>query len=642
MVANVVRYRTKSSVREVGKVLGIPATTLDRLSKMVSFRDSDPSVVAREAGLRDSEGTLENLVRFVNEIRDFPRHLSIHPGGFLLGSEAVSRIVPIENATMPERTVIQWDKYDVEELGLFKVDLLGLGALTHLHFAFDLVRRHLGEELTMATIPASDRKVYELLEDSDTVGVFQLESRAQMAMLPRLRPKSYYDIVIEISIVRPGPITGGMVHPYLRRRNGEEEVTYPHASLEPVLRKTLGVPLFQEQVMKLAVVAAGYTPGDADQLRRDMAAWRRQGTIERHHQRLVDGMRKKGISEEFAERVFLQIRGFGEYGFPESHAASFALIAYSTAWVRARLPVVFTCSLLNAWPMGFYSPATIVEDAKRHGVVMFQVDVMTSDWECSFVELKGSERSESVSSLGTKDAGFGIRMGMRFVKGLSEEQFERIESARRKRPKTFDEFHRHSRLPEDLLITLSQSGAFTRLSDSRREAIWRSLEKRGSAQFDKNQEDLSFAGNPAPLFRELSTADLISWDHAALSHSTGGHPIEPYRDELEALGLPEAKAIQDRDHDDIVQYAGLIICRQRPETASGTLFLTLEDETGFVNCILWSKTFQRYRTLILTSSVLAVYGKLQKDRKVVHIIVDRCWIPELSVARIDTASRDFR
>ena len=640
MVANVVRYRTRSAVREVGKVLGLPATSVDRLSKLVSFRDADPEAAAKEAGLSVSSGIMEKLIRFVNEIRDFPRHLSIHPGGFLLGSEPVARIVPIENATMPGRTVIQWDKYDVEELGLFKVDLLGLGALTHLRFAFELAERHLGKKLSMATIPPHDEKVYSMLADSETIGVFQLESRAQMSMLPRLRPRSYYDIVIEISIVRPGPISGGMVHPYLRRRNGEEEVTYPHPSLEPVLRKTLGVPLFQEQVMKLAVVAAGYTPGEADQLRRDMAAWKRQGTIERHHDKLVRGMKERGITEEFAEQVFQQIRGFGEYGFPESHAASFALIAYNTAWLRARLPVVFTCGILNAWPMGFYSPATLVEDARRSGVIMLPVCVIESEWECAMVDLSGEVRMASMHKLKTRDAAFGIRMGMRYVKGLSEDQFERIRKARSPLPEHLDAFKRRARLPEDTLITLSESGAFESLLKSRRKAMWHALEK--PREDSERQDELSFDQHGAPDFIDLDKSDVISWEHATLSHSTTGHPLEPYREELANVSLPDAVSIHEKEHGTHVQYAGLIICRQRPETASGTLFLTLEDETGFVNCILWSRTFQQYRTLVLTSTVLAVSGKLQKDRKVVHIIVERCWTPVLSSGHIPTKSRDFR
>src|SRR5512144_2066416 len=334
-------------------------------------------------GSQSAGGWHEHLIELSNEILDFPRHLSIHPGGFLLGHEPVHDLVPIENATMPERTVIQWDKVDIEDLGLFKVDLLGLGGLTQLDLCFKLLREHRGVEYTMATIPKGDQSTFDMICKSDTIGVFQIESRAQMAMLPRLRPKNFYDLVIEISIVRPGPITGGMVHPYLRRRQGKEAVEYPHNLLRPVLERTLGVPLFQEQVMRLAMIAADYTPGEADQLRRDMAAWHRTGRMERHRDRLITRMQAKGIAMEFAERVFEQIRGFGEYGFPESHAASFALIAYATAWLKQHYPAAFLCGLLNAQPMGFYSAATLVEDAKRHGVVVKAVDVQRSDWDCT-------------------------------------------------------------------------------------------------------------------------------------------------------------------------------------------------------------------------------------------------------------------
>ncbi len=384
MVANVIRYRARSAVREVGKALGLPAASLDRCARLLPHWEDDGLAKAlAEAGLDPALPLHRHLLELTQTIVGCPRHLSIHPGGFLLGSAPVTRIVPIENATMPERTVIQWDKEDVETLGLFKVDLLGLGALTHLDYSFRLLARHYGIDLSMATIPAKDEETFAMIQRADTIGVFQIESRAQMAMLPRLLPACYYDLVIEVSLVRPGPITGGMVHPYLRRRQKKEEVVYPHPSLEPVLAKTLGVPLFQEQVMKLAVVAAGYSPGEADQLRRDMAAWRLAGKIEKHRSRLVSGMLAKGISPQFAESVFLQIRGFGEYGFPESHAASFALIAYATAWMKCHYPAAFFCALLNAWPMGFYLPSTIVEDAKRHGVRVLPVDALASDWDCA-------------------------------------------------------------------------------------------------------------------------------------------------------------------------------------------------------------------------------------------------------------------
>ena len=362
---------------------------------------------------------------------------------------------------MPERTVIQWDKNDLEDLGLFKVDLLGLGALRQLHLCFDLLRQHRSLEYSMATIPAEDPRVFDMMGKSDTVGVFQIESRAQMAMLPRLKPKNFYDLAIEISIVRPGPITGGMVHPYLRRRNLKEPVEFPHPSLEPVLKKTLGVPLFQEQVMKLAMIAADYTPGEADQLRRDMAAWHRTGRMERHRERLITRMQEKGIARQFAERVFEQIKGFGEYGFPESHAASFALIAYATAWLKCYYPAEFACSLLNAQPMGFYMPATIVEDAKRHHLVVAPIDVAVSDWDCT---LEPSQQSTG---------GFAVRMGLRYVKGLRERDWERIDGARSQAPfVSLEDFVQRSGLEEGVLSTLAEAGAFEGFGIDRRSALW--------------------------------------------------------------------------------------------------------------------------------------------------------------------------
>ncbi|HET8563277.1 MAG TPA: error-prone DNA polymerase, partial [Candidatus Binatia bacterium] len=449
MVANVVRYRSRSAVRDVGKALGLPETALDRVAKFLSSYDGVDPETLKQMGMDPATGIHSHLLQRTNEILDFPRHLSIHPGGFLLGHEPVHEIVPIENATMPDRTVIQWDKNDLEDLRLFKVDLLGLGGLTQLDLCFKLLRDRRGTELSMATIPADDAATFDMICRSDTVGVFQIESRAQMAMLPRLRPRNFYDLVIEISIVRPGPITGGMVHPYLRRRSGKESVEYPHASLIPVLEKTLGVPLFQEQVMQLAMVAADYTPGEADQLRRDMAAWHRTGRMEHHRERLITRMQAKGIAPEFAERVFEQIRGFGEYGFPESHAASFALIAYATAWLKYHYPAEFTCSLLNAQPMGFYLPATIVEDAKRHNVVIMAIDVTVSDWDCT-LELC----NEST-------VGFAVRMGLRYVKGLRENDWERIRQARRADQfASLEDFARRTRLDEGVLGRLAEAGAF--------------------------------------------------------------------------------------------------------------------------------------------------------------------------------------
>ena len=630
MVANVVRYRARSAVREVGKALGLSETSVDRLARLLSHHGPrDAAELARHAGLDPASPLHGHLFRLCDQIQDFPRHLSIHPGGFLLGHEPVHDLVPIENATMPGRTVIQWDKHDLEDLGLFKVDLLGLGALTQLDLGFRLIERHYGRRLSLDGIPPDDPRTYEMMCRSDTVGVFQIESRAQMSMLPRLKPRNYYDLVIEVSIVRPGPITGGMVHPYLRRRNEEEPVVYPHPCLEPVLRKTLGVPLFQEQVMKLAVVAADYTPGEADQLRRDMAAWHRTGRIDRHRDRLVTRMMAKGIAREFAERVFEQIRGFGDYGFPESHAASFALIAYATAWLRCRYPAVFVCSLLNAQPMGFYTPATIVGDAVRHGVEVRPVDVTASAWDCTL---------EALDATGTRSS-FAVRMGLRYVKGLSEERdWRRIEAARTERPfASMEDFTRRTRLDEGMVGRLAEAGAFARFEGERRAALWEALDLGRTPA-----PSLPLASRePRPDFEPLGEFETIEWDYRFSTHSTRGHPLAPLRDALTSRKLPDACTVAAMPDGRRVRYAGIVICRQRPATASSVTFMTLEDETGFVNVVVWKRVFDEHAVLARTASFLGVTGKLQSESGVVNIVAEALWAPEIQARPPSAGSRDF-
>ncbi len=601
MVANVIRYRARSALRDVGKALGLPETELHRMAKRLGAYDEEITV---------GHGHLQRLA---TEILDFPRHLSIHPGGFLLGHEPIPTLVPIENATMADRTVIQWDKDDVEALGLFKVDLLGLGALTHLHLCFDLIARHHGETLSLATIPADDKPTFEMACRADTVGVFQIESRAQMSMLPRLRPEKYYDLVVQVSIVRPGPITGGMVHPYLRRRNKQEVVDYAHPCLIPVLKKTLGVPMFQEQVMALAVVAADYTPGEADQLRRDMAAWRRGGRIEQHRERFITRMRAKGIALEFAERVFKQICGFGEYGFPESHAASFALIAYAGLYLKCHYPAAFTCGLLNAQPMGFYAPSTIVEDAKRHGVEVRPIDIVASDWHCTIEE-------------------GALRMGLRYVKGLGESDGKRIEETR---PFTsLDDFARRTELDERKLTALAQAGAF---GDDRRGSLWSAL---GLARSEP--VPLAVDGEAAPEFTPLTPFETINWDYRQTGHSPRGHPLAPLRQALSARGLPDARTVAGLGDGRRVRYAGMVICRQHPATAAGVTFMTLEDETGFVNLVLWKRVFESHAVLARTQAFLGVTGKLQKQDGVVHIVADTLWLPDIAAKPESGGTRDFR
>ena len=623
MTANCVRYRGRSAIREVGKALGLKETDIARMAKMLSLYESPDIETLKEAGIDPERPLHQHLLRLATEIQNFPRHLSIHPGGFLLGHEPVHTLVPVENATMPDRTVIQWDKDDLEDLGLFKVDLLGLGALNVVHRAFDLIKTHTGKEWTMATIPPRDEPTFEMIRNSDTVGVFQIESRAQMAMLGRLRPRNYYDLVIEISIVRPGPITGGMVHPFLRRRNGEEPVIYPHPSLEPILKKTLGIPLFQEQVMQLAVVAADYTPGEADQLRRDMAAWRKHGQIEQHREKLITRMQAKGIAYEFADRVFEQIRGFGEYGFPESHAASFALIAYATSWLKCHHPAAFLCALLNAQPMGFYSPATLVDDAKRHGVTIGPIDIHQSQWDCT---------------LETAPGGFGVRMGLRYVKGLSGKDGQAILHARRSGAfNSIRDLRHRVDLSSDTVNRLAECGAFHCFTNNRREALWDTYVQATAAAdtFDLPDKEQT------PQFTALDPLERIEWDYDSSFHSAHGHPLAELREQLTANDLPDAIGLHAMKTGTPARYAGIVICRQRPGTANGVVFMTLEDETGFVNLIIRERVYLTYRLIARTQSFLGVTGKIQNESNTVHLLVDELWIPDFQEQPDPRKSRDF-
>ena len=631
MVANVVRYQPRSAVRDVGKALGLSETMLDRLSKLLSRHAGMSATALRQAGLDPDTPLHRHLLQLSHEILDAPRHLSIHPGGFLLGHEPVHDLVPIENATMADRTVIQWDKDDVEAIGLFKVDILGLGALTQLDYCFRLLERHRGIHLSMATIPEGDVPTYDMICRAETIGIFQIESRAQMSMLPRLKPRTYYDLVIQISIVRPGPISGGMVHPYLRRRNGEEEPEYPHDCLRPVLEKTLGVPLFQEQVMQLSIVAADYTPGEADQLRRDMAAWRRKGRLEQHRERLISRMQAKGIAFEFAERVFKQIQGFGEYGFPESHAASFAIISYASAYLRRHYPAEFTCALLNAQPMGFYSIATIVEDAKRQGVDVRPIDAQRSGWDCT-LEGVTSRQSPATSH------GFAVRMGLRFVKGFGDADGQRVIAARDAALFTsLKDVARRTGLSTRALAAVAEAGGFDSLELSRRSALWEAPVVVSDAR-----TPLPLSGSDEPLvFPALDAGETIAWDYQASSHSVHGHPVAVLRPLLERQQFLDARTVQQLPSGTKARYAGLVITRQRPATASNVTFMTLEDETGIVNLILWDRVFQKFSVLARMAHWLAVSGTIESKHDVVHLIAERLWIPKGVAAPEHLGSRDF-
>ncbi len=605
MVSEVICYRGKSALREVGKVFGFSLEQVDRLSSIVSWWDALDSATLerlRQAGFDPKDSRVRQCLKMAAAIQGYPRHLSIHVGGFILSAEPLEHIAPVQPATMPERTVVPWDKDDIDVLGFFKVDVLGLGMLTAIRKALGLV--HLGhprlkpgageESQTttfidlLAAIPAEDPAVYEALCRADTVGVFQIESRAQMAMLPRLLPKVFYDLVIEVAIVRPGPIQGGMVHPYLRRRSGEEEVLVPHRLLEPILARTLGVPLFQEQVMQIAIVGAGYSGGEADQLRRDMAAWRRNGKLVRHRDRLARGFAERGISVEFGERLYKQIQGFGEYGFPESHAASFALLVYASAWLKVHHPAAFAAALVNSQPMGFYSPSSILQDAQRHGVELLPICVMQSTWDCLLTETNV------------------IRVGLRQIKGLGEDAGKRIETARARHAfRDVEDLRARAELDRKEMDALAEAGALNGLLEAgTRDAMWSVRAPRGDGLFHGvGAEDTEVPLPPLTRTEQL----VLDFDRTGIS--VNDHPMRILRASLPKTVLDSASLARTA-HGTRVTTAGLVICRQRPGTASGIVFVTLEDEHGFVNLVLWAKVFERYRRVATSSGLLLVRGRL--------------------------------
>ncbi len=623
MVAVVIRYRIRSAVRDVGTVLNIPQTELERLTKQLDSHAAVEDSDLRRCGLNPAVPAYRLLRELANAIIDFPRHLSIHPGGFVFTTDPIHRVIPVENASMPGRTVIQWEKDDIEAMRIFKVDLLGLGALTQLHRCFDLVAQHHGIELSMHSLPKDDAAVFAMLQKADTTGVFQIESRAQMSMLPRLKPQRWYDLVVQIAIVRPGPITGGMIHPYLRRRNLQEPVAYPHPCLKSVLGKTLGVPIFQEQVIKLAMVAADYQPGEADQLRRDMAAWRRTDRIEQHKDKLIGRMIAKGIDRQFAEQVFDQIRGFGEYGFPESHSASFALIAYAGAYLKWHYPAAFACALLNSQPMGFYSPATIIEDARRHGVIILPADIFLSCRDCTLERNDHSAGSQS------------LRIGLRYVKGLSERDLRALERVHEVGIRSIDDLTQVLGISKDGVQKLAESNALAQLIPNRRSALW-------TAYGVRADKELLPPPVSAAHFGPLSAAQKTAWDFASMGISSRGHMLQHYRNCLSEQGLADASTINRMANGTRIRYVGAVICRQRPATASKVVFMTLEDETGFVNAIFWPKCFERYRALAKTLSLLGVEGWLQVAEDVVHLIVERVWDPGTPPLWSDCKSRNFQ
>jgi error-prone DNA polymerase len=627
LAATVITYRPKSAIRDVGKALGLDMARITVLAKSLQWWDQGGADAprVRDAGLNPADREMQLLAKLVAELIGFPRHLSQHVGGFVISAGPLAELVPVENAAMPERTVIQWDKDDLEELGLLKVDVLGLGMLSAIRRSLDLMASFYGRELAVADIPAEDPAVYDMICKADTIGVFQIESRAQMAMLPRLKPRCYYDLVIEVAIIRPGPIQGDMVHPYLRRRSGEERVAYPSSAVEKVLERTLGVPLFQEQVMQLAVVAAGFTPGEADQLRRAMAAWRRRGDIGALEKRLIDGMLKNGYTHAFAVQIFNQIKGFGEYGFPESHAASFALLVYVSAWLKCHEPAIFFCALLNSQPMGFYAPAQLVRAAREHGVEVRAVDVARSLWD---------------SSLEKDDQGCpAIRLGLRLVKSFSAAGAERLCTARAQA--AFDSaedlaFRAH--LDKRDLGALAAAGALVSLVANRHRARWQvaGVAKTGPL----------LAGVPyregIPLLRRPSEGEEIAADYRRLGLSLGRHPLALLRSRLQGLGVQTAAAVRNLPNGALTCSAGLVITRQRPSSAAGVTFVTVEDESGYLNLIVWERLAERAHKALIGASLLGFTGKVQKEHEVVHVIAERLFDHSRLLGGLTAPSRDFR
>jgi error-prone DNA polymerase len=796
IAATVISYRSKSAVRDIGKALGLDLAQVDRLAKNLAFGDVTrirPERI-RECGFDPDSPVIQRLLALVHVVIGFPRHLSQHVGGFVISRGPVSRLVPVENAAMPERTIIQWDKDDLDALGLLKVDVLALGMLTAIRRALHLVSEYRGRPVSMSDVPAEDPGVYEMVGRADTIGVFQIESRAQQAMLPRMRPNCFYDLVIEVAIVRPGPIQGGMIHPYLRRRQGLEPVTYPSDAVRGVLERTLGVPIFQEQVMQLAIVAAGFTPGEADKLRRAMAAWKRRGGLEPFEKRLKEGMRERGYSDEFAQQIFQQILGFGEYGFPESHSASFALLVYVSCWLKCYEPAAFTCALLNSQPMGFYAPAQLVQDAQRHGVQVLPPDVLVSGWDCALEargerrEARGTERSADGSKIGTpgcapeargerreargteqsadgskigtpgcspsplRGEGWGegehctehckvlhaspaIRLGLRMVKGFSKEAAERLVAARERlltsrpdssfrgreaapgiqemareqsvtldsggwndaralsltphprplpqgeREKTawvsdvasraqcrspspfggegkgpapdlirgegcrspsasslsFEHLALAANLNRHDVNALAAAGALASITGHRRQAAWdvTGIHPRPPVLAG------TLIDERVPQLLPPTEADDIVADYATLGLTLGRHPLALLRPRLTRMRMATAAQIRDMPQGRLTRAAGLVIGRQRPDTASGVIFVTLEDETGMVNVVVWRTVSESQRRELLGSHLMAVHGVIERQGEVVHLVAGRLVDHSHLLGGLLTRSRDF-
>ena len=625
LAATVITYQPRSALRDVGKALSFSLDQVDRLAKAQQWWDGSNVTLGGE--FERNNPRIQLLVQRVQELIGFPRHLSQHVGGFVIASDDLSLLVPIENAASADRTLIQWEKRDLEALGLLKIDVLALGMLTAIRKALQLISTYQGKVFTMADVPAEDPQVYRMLQKADTLGLFQIESRAQMSMLPRLKPQNYYDLVIQIAIVRPGPIQGDMVHPYLERRAGRQAVTYPSEDVRVVLQRTLGVPIFQEQVMQLAMVAAGFTAGEADELRRSMSAWKRRGGLEKFEHKLKEGMRARGYSQEFAGQIFRQILGFGEYGFPESHSASFALLAYVSAWLKCYHPAAFTCALLNSQPMGFYAPAQLVQDAQRHGVEVRPVDVRYSEYDCSL--------EYSFSAGVVRPA---LRLGLGGVRGLSQIGAQRLVAKRGDKPWCdLAELQQAVQLEARDLECLAAADALSGLVGHRHHAYWEVL---------GTEKSLPVLGTPrfnegAPLLTRPTEAANIVADYATVGLSLRRHPVALLRDILSAQRVVTAETLETLRDGATAKVCGLVINRQRPGTASGVVFVTLEDETGHINLIVWAQVAKAQRQPLLQARLLQVEGSVQKQDGVLYVVAKRLKDRSDLLGELLTRSRDF-
>ncbi|MFZ2235268.1 MAG: error-prone DNA polymerase, partial [Dokdonella sp.] len=628
LAATVICYRGRSALRDVAKALGLSADQVDQLSRCIGMRESNDALDERlsERGFDPDATVIRQVVALTRQLVGMPRHLSQHTGGFVIADAPLSTLVPVENAAMPDRTIIQWDKDDLETMKLLKVDCLALGMLTCIRKCLDLLRSSGRRDIGVADIADDDPETFDMICKADTVGVFQIESRAQMAMLPRLKPRCYYDLVIQVAIVRPGPIQGDMVHPYLQRRHDPSTVVYPSEELKPVLQRTLGVPLFQEQVMQVAIVAAGFSPGEADELRRGMAAWKRRGGIEYFHDRFVNGMLGKGYDGDFAERLFNQLRGFGSYGFPESHAASFALLTYVSCWLKCHEPSAFACALLNSQPMGFYASSQIVQDLRRHGAAVQPVDVRYSEWDCSLVPAPANCHP-------------ALRLGLREVRGLAEKAGHAIVQARAQLPfRDVQDLAERAQLDQRALARLAEADALRGLVGHRHRARWQVA----GVEAQLPLFDGITTPEQAVTLRPPSARETVVADYAATGLSLGPHPVSLVRGQLKARRCTIARDLVRLGHGRNIRVAGLVTLRQRPETASGVTFLTLEDESGMLNIVVWQRIAERQRRVLLESRLLGVAGRVEFVDGVQHIIAEQLLDYTPLFDELDSRSRNFR